>query len=152
VRARRAPRVPSSPGIRPSLKTLPMTGRLAATIVLALVASGCGPGSPTLTTNPLPAALVEYIAGLAADGDPSNVPVIVPYLADRDPVVRIAACFAIEDLSGKSCGELGPKSAAYRVEGPPSSWREAVEELGARFGEPGGAERSEPKTIGGNAG
>jgi HEAT repeat protein len=113
-----------------------MMRRLTATIVLASLAAGCAPAVDPLPPNPLPTVLVRHIAAQAAAGDPAALPTIVPYLADRDPVVRTAACFAIEDLTGRPLKELGPKSAAYRVAGPPSLWREAVEELTGSFGGP----------------
>jgi hypothetical protein len=128
-----------------------MTRRLTATIALASLAAGCAPAVEPLPPNPLPTTLVEHIAAQAAAGDAAALPEIVPYLADRDPVVRIAATFAIEDLTGRPLKELGPKSAAYDVEGPPSVWREAVEELTGRFGGPPGP-ASGPETAGGSSG
>ena len=114
-----------------------VTVRRLAIIGALWVAAGCDDGTrnaqlPGPATE-LAMLRVQEIARLAREGDPSALGTVIPALADRDPVVRTAAVFAVEDLTGKRLADLGPKAGAYEVEGPPSGWREAVAELELKF-------------------
>lgn len=90
-------------------------------IVIAWLASGCGPVRPAARLDMQSREVGGRIAAIKAAAeaeDRAKVPQLVDRLDDEDPAVRFAAILALERITGERLG--------YRYGDPPEARAEAV--------------------------
>ncbi|QOV87482.1 HEAT repeat domain-containing protein [Humisphaera borealis] len=76
------------------------------TATIALLTTGCGPGSgPTVSlTSDDPAGRIPAIKGAAQRKDQASVPKLVELLSSDDPAERFYAIEALRRITGKTMG------------------------------------------------
>ena len=98
-----------------------------------MVASGCV-SAPEGFDSPEPAARLRAISKASAQHDTSAIPQLIESLDNDDPVVRLAAIRALEDMTGQTLGYEYAAPAWERTQ-QVAAWKDWYDQQASRSGE-----------------